>query len=54
MKQLVIETERVWKLLGEVDYSPSKAEKGSIIFRHFVYKVKDINAGDVFRKKTGS
>ena len=47
MAQLMVETERAWKALGEVSYGSSKAEKGSIQFRRTLYVVRDLKAGDV-------
>ena len=47
MAQLVVETERAWQSLGQVNYGPSAAEKKSIQFRRSLYVVKDVEAGDV-------
>lgn len=46
MKQLVIETERVWQSLGRVTYGPIEAEKPSLKFRRSLYIAQDMKAGD--------
>jgi sialic acid synthase SpsE len=51
MTQLAIETERAWEAVGEVSYSPIKAEKKSIVFRRSLYVVKDLKAGDALTKE---
>ncbi|EKN63426.1 pseudaminic acid synthase [Schinkia azotoformans] len=50
MQSLVIETERVWKALGEVNYGPTNEEKNSLKFRRSIYIVKDMKAGDILTK----
>jgi len=47
MAQLVVETERAWKALGQVSYGATEAEKKSIVFRRSLYVVKDLRVGDV-------
>jgi pseudaminic acid synthase len=47
MAQLVIETERAWKALGEVSYGPTEAEKKSLQYRRTLYIVSDLKSGDV-------
>ena len=47
MAQLVVETERAWRSLGEVRYGPTPAEAGSIQFRRSLYVCEDIKAGEV-------
>jgi pseudaminic acid synthase len=46
MKTLVIETERAWQSLGEVNYGPTEAEKGSLVFRRSLYIAQDIKKGE--------
>jgi len=48
MAQMVLETGRAWKALGQVSYGPTKAEEKSIRYRRSLYVVKDLNVGDVF------
>jgi pseudaminic acid synthase len=50
MKQLVVETERAWKSLGQVTYGPTETEKGSLTFRRSLYIAKDMMAGDILTK----
>ena len=50
MKQLVIETERAWRALGKVTYGPTKAEKGSLIYRRSLYIAQDMKKGEIFTK----
>jgi N-acetylneuraminate synthase len=46
LRQLVEETERAWRSLGEVKYGPSEAEKLSLSHRRSLYIVQDLKAGD--------
>lgn len=50
MAQLVVETERAWQALGQVNYGPIEAERKSLQFRRSLYVVKDLKAGDVLTK----
>ena len=47
MAQLVVETERAWRAMGQVSYGATDAEKKSIVFRRSLYFVKDLKAGEV-------
>lgn len=47
MRALVVETERAWQSLGHVQYGPTDAEKGSLVFRRSLYVVENMKAGDV-------
>lgn len=47
MRQLVTETERAWRALGQVAYGPTSTETASLQFRRSLYVVKDLKAGDV-------
>jgi len=47
LRALVIETERAWQSLGQVNYGPSEAEKKSLIFRRSIYITQDLKAGAV-------
>lgn len=50
MKSLVIETERVWKSLGEIKYGASDKEKDSQKYRRSLYIVKDLEEGEILTK----
>lgn len=47
LKSLVIETERVFDALGEVQYGVQEVEKKSLRFKRSVYVVEDIKKGDI-------
>ncbi|WP_354634706.1 pseudaminic acid synthase [Planktothricoides raciborskii] len=47
MAQLVVESERAWQALGQVQYSPTEAERKSLMFRRSLYVAKDMKAGEV-------
>ncbi len=51
MGQLVLETERAWQVLSQVNYGATKAEKKSIVFRRSLFAVQDLKAGDVLTKE---
>ena len=51
MKQLVIETERAWQSLGQVQYGPTEAERPSMKFRRSLYIAEDMKDGDVLTPK---
>jgi N-acetylneuraminate synthase len=48
MRSLVVETEHAWRALGKVNYGPTEAEQGSLVFRRSLYVGADIQDGDVF------
>jgi pseudaminic acid synthase len=48
LKSLVIETERAWQSLGNVQYGIQESEKKSLLFKRSIYVVKDIQAGEKF------
>ena len=47
MRALVVETERAWRSLGEVQYGPTNAEKPSLQYRRSLYVVQDLSDGDM-------
>jgi N-acetylneuraminate synthase len=47
LAQIVVETERAWRALGQVHYGPTHAERRSLVFRRSLYFVRDLAAGDV-------
>lgn len=51
LKLLVIETERAWQSLGEVQYGIQETEKKSLLFKRSIYVVKDIEEGEVFTEE---
>jgi N-acetylneuraminate synthase len=48
LSALVIETERAWQSLGEVQYGVQETEKKSLLFKRSIYVVKDIAEGEKF------
>ncbi len=46
LRSLVVETERAWQSLGEVNYGPLAAENKSLAFRRSLYITADMQAGD--------
>lgn len=50
LKALVVETERAWLSLGNIQYGIQESEKKSLNFKRSVYVVKDIKAGEKFTK----
>jgi len=51
MVQLVVESERAWQALGEVNYGATAAEKKSMIFRRSLYAAEDVDAGERLTKE---
>jgi pseudaminic acid synthase len=51
MKNLVVETERAWQSLGEINYGATLQEKKSMQFRRSLYVVKEMKAGEVFTEE---
>ncbi|MEA5616584.1 pseudaminic acid synthase [Cronbergia sp. UHCC 0137] len=48
MQQLVIESERSWQAMGNIQYGATNAEKDSLVFRRSLYISQDMKAGDIF------
>jgi len=48
MARLVVESERAWQALGQVQYGPVMAERASLRFRRSLYVVEDVQAGEIF------
>lgn len=48
MHALVVETERAWQALGQVQLQVQAAEQKSLLFKRSVYIAKDIAAGEAF------
>jgi pseudaminic acid synthase len=46
MRALVVETERAWQALGNVEYGPTEAERQSMKFRRTLYVTRDLVPGD--------
>lgn len=46
LASLVIETERAWQALGEVQFGPTEREQKSLMFRRSLYVSQDMKAGD--------
>lgn len=51
LKSLVIETERAFLALGEIQYGVQKAEGKSLFFKRSIYVAEDIAEGEVFTEK---
>ena len=45
LRQLVVETERAWRSIGQISYGASRAEQNSLQFRRSLYIVKDVDEG---------
>lgn len=48
LRNLVIESERAFLALGNIQYGVQDAEKKNLIFKRSLYVVKDIKVGDIF------
>ena len=51
MEALVVETERAWQALGEIQYGATADEKASLQFRRSLYVGEDIAAGQPFTER---
>jgi len=51
LKSLVIESERAFLALGEVQYGVQSSESKSILFKRSIYIAKDIKAGETITKE---
>jgi len=51
MAQLVVETERAWRALGQPSYGPIAEEKKSLQYRRSLYIVEDVKAGEPLTRK---
>jgi pseudaminic acid synthase len=51
MNQLVLESKRAWKALGQVSYGATEQEKKSFVFKRSLYIVKDMKAGEILTKE---
>jgi N-acetylneuraminate synthase len=51
LKSLVIETERAWQSLGQVQYGVQESEKKSLLFKRSIYVVEDIKTGEIFTEE---
>ena len=51
LSSLVIESERAWQALGQVQYGVQRAEEKSLLFKRSVYAARDIAAGEQFTKE---
>lgn len=50
LTSLVVETERAWQSLGQVQYGVTAAEQKSLQYRRSLYVVRDMLPGEVFSK----
>lgn len=51
LKSLVIESERAFLALGDVQYGVQSTEKKSTLFKRSIYIAKDIHAGEIITKE---
>jgi pseudaminic acid synthase len=51
MAQLVVESERAWRGLGNVRYGPAPHEVGSLRYRRSIYVTRDLDAGEVLSRE---
>ena len=51
LKNLVVESERAFLALGNIQYGVQKAETNSLNFKRSLYVSKDIKAGEIFTKE---
>lgn len=51
LRTLVVESERAWLALGQVQYGVQRAEEKSRLFKRSVYAAKDIKAGESLTKE---
>ncbi|MBK6836159.1 MAG: pseudaminic acid synthase [Bacteroidetes bacterium] len=51
LESLVIETERAFLALGNIQYGVQQAETKSLLFKRSIYVAEDIKAGDTFSDK---
>jgi N-acetylneuraminate synthase len=45
-KRLVDDCKAAWRAIGEIDYSRTEAERGSVVFRRSLYIVQDVARGE--------
>ena len=48
LQSLVVESERAWLSLGQVQYGPTASEQNSLMFKRSIYISSDIEQGDIF------
>jgi len=51
LKNLVIESERAWRALGNIKYGVQKAEEKSVFYKRSIYISENIKAGDLFTQE---
>src|SRR5207244_4349673 len=51
LKALVVETERAFLALGNIQYGVQKVEEKSKFFKRSIYVSKDIKVGEIFSKE---
>lgn len=50
MRQLVVESKRVWQSIGSVSYGPTEAEMSSLVHRRSIYVIEDVVIGEVISR----
>ncbi|OGJ09764.1 pseudaminic acid synthase [Candidatus Nomurabacteria bacterium RIFOXYB1_FULL_39_16] len=49
LKELVIESEKVWQSIGNIKYGPTENEQESLQFRRSIYISKDVKPGEILK-----
>jgi N-acetylneuraminate synthase len=50
LRQLVVESKRVWQSIGSIAYGPTEAETNSLIHRRSIYVIEDVVIGEFISK----
>lgn len=50
LRQLIVESKRVWQSVGSISHGPTEAEMNSLIHRRSIYVTEDVMMGEVISK----